>query len=118
MIRRPRPENSRPRCSKTRRPQRTSPTSRRLRSARTKSTAPGFVAASLIHDLENPRHFVSFASWSSPAARSAWQQHAEYAARIGACRAMCDARAAFTSSQPESNRAGHPAPTRTRLGLG
>ncbi|MFD0365845.1 antibiotic biosynthesis monooxygenase family protein [Nocardia sp. GCM10030253] len=56
----------------------------------TKNNAPGFVSASLIHDVADPRHFVSFALWSSPAARSAWQQHEGFASRVGACRAMCD----------------------------
>jgi len=33
---------------------------------------------------------VSFAEWTDEASRNAWKQSPEFAARISACRALCD----------------------------
>jgi heme-degrading monooxygenase HmoA len=56
----------------------------------TKATVPGFAGASLIRDVADPRHFVSFAIWESSDARSRWQAHEGFAERLGGCRALCD----------------------------
>jgi heme-degrading monooxygenase HmoA len=56
----------------------------------TRAEAPGFLSASLIRDAEEPSHFVSFAEWETLDALLAWRRLPEFAARMGACRALCD----------------------------
>ena len=41
-------------------------------------------------DAEERAHFVSFAEWDSIDALLAWRRLPEFAARMGACRALCD----------------------------
>ena len=50
----------------------------------------GLSSAQLIQDSEEPRHFVSFASWESSEAMSAWRSMPEFATKLGACRELCD----------------------------
>lgn len=56
----------------------------------TKAENPGFEMASLIRDVDNPRHFVSFALWDSPETRKAWKASDGFRSRMGACRQLCD----------------------------
>lgn len=56
----------------------------------TRASAPGFLGARLIRDLDDPRHHVSFAEWESHAARQAWRARPGFAERMGACRALCE----------------------------
>jgi heme-degrading monooxygenase HmoA len=56
----------------------------------TRAAAPGLRWARLIQDADNARHFISFASWDSQEALRSWRSLPEFAARLGACRALCD----------------------------
>lgn len=56
----------------------------------TRASSPGFISARLIRDFGDPRHFVSLAEWESPAALDGWRGNPGFAARFGACRALCD----------------------------
>jgi heme-degrading monooxygenase HmoA len=51
---------------------------------------PGLGSAHLIHDSDNPNHFISFASWESREAMDGWRARPEFATRLGACRELCD----------------------------
>jgi heme-degrading monooxygenase HmoA len=50
----------------------------------------GFVSATLVRDVANPRHFVSFSPWTDAASRDAWKASAGFAEKMGAARALCD----------------------------
>jgi heme-degrading monooxygenase HmoA len=56
----------------------------------TREAAPGLRWARLIQDAENPRHFISFASWESLEALRSWRSLPEFPSKMGACRALCD----------------------------
>lgn len=56
----------------------------------TASEVPGLVSATLIRDTDDGRHFVSLAEWESVAAIETWRSKPEFAAKLGACRALCD----------------------------
>lgn len=56
----------------------------------TKEANDGFRSARLIRDLQDPDHFVSFASWRDPAAMDAWKNKPEFAEHFGSCRALCE----------------------------
>jgi len=56
----------------------------------TKASAPGFLGARLIHDPDEPLHYISFAEWESHPARQAWRALPEFGERMGACRALCE----------------------------
>src|SRR6266508_5283917 len=56
----------------------------------TRAAAPGLQWARLIQDADNPRHFISFASWESLEALRSWRSLPEFASKLGACRALCD----------------------------
>lgn len=56
----------------------------------TRESAPGLVAARLIQDDNDPRHFISFATWESAEKMDAWRSRPEFAQMIGACRELCD----------------------------
>lgn len=56
----------------------------------TKAENPGFQVANLIRDVENPRHFISFAVWDDPASRRAWKSNPGFGSRMMACRQLCD----------------------------
>jgi quinol monooxygenase YgiN len=47
-------------------------------------------AAHLIQEAQNPRHFISFASWDSADALQRWRSRPEFAQKMGACRALCE----------------------------
>jgi len=55
-----------------------------------RSAAQGLRSAQLIQDSDEPRHFISFASWQSSEAMSAWRSMPEFAIKLGACRELCD----------------------------
>jgi heme-degrading monooxygenase HmoA len=55
----------------------------------TKDETDGFETARLIRDLQDPDHFVSFASWRDPASMGAWKNRPEFAEHFGSCRALC-----------------------------
>jgi len=44
----------------------------------------------LVRDLGQPGRYLSFAPWESAEAARAWQQHPDFAERLGAVRAHCD----------------------------
>lgn len=56
----------------------------------TQETHPALIAASLIRDLSDPGHFLSYAEWSDEDARRSWKETEGFAERFGACRALCD----------------------------
>lgn len=56
----------------------------------TRSAFPEFGSAQLVRDDDEPRHFVSFATWDSVEALREWRSQPEFATRFGACRALCD----------------------------
>jgi heme-degrading monooxygenase HmoA len=51
---------------------------------------PGFVSATLVRDLQNPNHFVSFSAWQDAASRDAWKSSAGFAEQFPAVRELCD----------------------------
>ena len=55
----------------------------------TKEANDGFYGARLVRDLQNPNHFVSFASWRDLDALRAWQGKPEFAEHYNACHALC-----------------------------
>jgi quinol monooxygenase YgiN len=44
----------------------------------------------LIQDQQNPKHFLSFGSWTSPEVVSKWRQLPEFQAFLGKCKELCD----------------------------
>ena len=56
----------------------------------TRDNAKGLVSASLVRASNNPSHFISFADWDSLESLTAWRSTPEFAAKLGACRALCD----------------------------
>jgi heme-degrading monooxygenase HmoA len=56
----------------------------------TREAAPGLGWARLIQDGDNPRHFISFASWKSLEALRSWRSLPEFPSKMGACRSLCD----------------------------
>lgn len=55
----------------------------------TKAANDGFETARLIRDLQDPQHFVSFASWRDPESMAAWKNRPEFVEHFGSCRALC-----------------------------
>ena len=55
----------------------------------TREANDGFLSARLVRDLNDPHHFVSFASWRDVDSLNAWRQKPEFAERFGSCRALC-----------------------------
>jgi heme-degrading monooxygenase HmoA len=51
---------------------------------------PGFVSATLIRDLQDPRHFVSFSAWQDAASRDAWKNSDGFAERFPPVRELCE----------------------------
>jgi heme-degrading monooxygenase HmoA len=51
---------------------------------------PGFVSATLIRDLQDPRHFVSFSAWEDVASRDAWKNSEGFRERFPQVRELCD----------------------------
>lgn len=51
------------------------------------SGAKGFV---LIRDLNEPRHFVSFGTWTDRASVDAWRRSPEFGSRLVRCREICE----------------------------
>ena len=56
----------------------------------TREAAPGLITARLIQDASDQRHFVSFANWESEQALESWRAQPDFAAKLGACRALCE----------------------------
>jgi heme-degrading monooxygenase HmoA len=56
----------------------------------TRDSAPGFISARLVRDENEARHYVSFGEWESAAAAGAWMTLPDFAAKFGACTALCD----------------------------
>jgi quinol monooxygenase YgiN len=52
--------------------------------------APGAHSFVLIHDTEDPRHFVSFGTWADRGSVRAWRNTAEFGRLLGSCRELCD----------------------------
>ena len=55
-----------------------------------RASAPGFVAGRLYRDVNDARHFVSLGVWESLAAQAAWRGMPDFAAKLGACQALCE----------------------------
>ncbi|WP_405598492.1 antibiotic biosynthesis monooxygenase [Streptomyces sp. NBC_01410] len=55
----------------------------------TREANEGFVTARLIHDLNDPDHFLSFAEWRDVDSLNAWKNKPEFAEYFGGCRALC-----------------------------
>ena len=51
---------------------------------------PAFIAATLLRDQNDPRHFVSFARWTDQGARAAWKGSEGFASGHATCRSFCD----------------------------
>lgn len=56
----------------------------------TRNTQKSLVGASLIRDVRDPSHFISFAEWEDAAARDAWKNDSGFPARFAACRSLCE----------------------------
>jgi quinol monooxygenase YgiN len=56
----------------------------------TRASSAGLRSAHLIRDLEDPRHFISFADWESGEAMQSWRSLPDFARMLGTCRALCD----------------------------
>jgi heme-degrading monooxygenase HmoA len=57
----------------------------------TKAQLPGrFRFATLIQQKDDPRHFISFGEWDSAESVDAWRSNPDFAAKLGACREVCD----------------------------
>ena len=56
----------------------------------TRSSFAELRSAQLIQDAEDPRHFVSFASWNNADAMQIWRARPEFAEKLDACRALCE----------------------------
>lgn len=56
----------------------------------TRKDHPAMLVATLLRDRTVPGHYVSFAEWTDVQSRDAWKQSPEFAARIAACRALCE----------------------------
>jgi len=56
----------------------------------TRDSAPGLTAARLIHDADDPRHFISFATWESREALLRWRALPAFTEHLKACTALCD----------------------------
>jgi hypothetical protein len=44
----------------------------------------------LIRDIQDPRHFLSFAPWADSETVQAWRSDPGFGERLGRCRALCD----------------------------
>ena len=55
----------------------------------TRAAAPGLGSARLIRDAEDPRHFISFATWENAEAMQQWRSLPGFADHLSACRALC-----------------------------
>ena len=51
---------------------------------------PGFVSATLIRDLQDSRHFVSFSAWEDAASRDAWKSSDGFREKFPTVRDLCD----------------------------
>ena len=56
----------------------------------TRVSAPGLRSARLIRDVEDPRHFVSFADWESADAMGRWRSLPGFIEKLEACRDLCE----------------------------
>jgi heme-degrading monooxygenase HmoA len=56
----------------------------------TRDSAPGFVSARLVRDVSEPGHFVSLGEWKDAPAAAAWMTLPDFAAKYGACAALCE----------------------------
>ncbi len=56
----------------------------------TSRQAPGLLWVALLHDAGDGRRFISVAEWDSPEHRDSWRANPDFAAHLGACRALCD----------------------------
>jgi heme-degrading monooxygenase HmoA len=56
----------------------------------TRKNHTGLIEASLIRDVSDPSHFVSFACWSDEASRDGWRDDPEFGSHFAACRSLCD----------------------------
>jgi heme-degrading monooxygenase HmoA len=54
------------------------------------SGLPGSGTFRLVRDLDNPRHYMSFAPWESFEAQDAWKELPEFRERIGRVRSHCE----------------------------
>jgi len=55
-----------------------------------RASAPGFVSARLVRDVDDARHFLSIGEWQTEEATAAWRGMPEFAAKLGACRELCE----------------------------
>jgi len=55
-----------------------------------RTNSPGFGHARLLRDVNDARHFVSVGEWQSAAAQATWRGLPEFAAKLGACQALCE----------------------------
>jgi heme-degrading monooxygenase HmoA len=55
----------------------------------TKEANDGFLSAQLLRDLNDPDHFVSFASWRDVDSLNGWGHQPGFAEHFGSCRALC-----------------------------
>jgi heme-degrading monooxygenase HmoA len=52
--------------------------------------APGARSFVLIRDMDEPRHFLSFGSWTDLESVRAWRATSEFAQLLGRCRELCE----------------------------
>ena len=51
---------------------------------------PGFGSATLIRDIYNPNHFISFSDWEDPKMRDQWKNSPEFAEGMAHVRELTD----------------------------
>jgi len=61
----------------------------------TRKNHAAMLVGTLLRDQTVPGHFVSIAEWADEASRATWKSSPEFAAGLGACKALCDT---FTGS--------------------
>lgn len=56
----------------------------------TREEFPSLIQGTLLHDRNDPGHYISLAEWADEASRDAWKQTGGFKERMGACVALCD----------------------------
>ena len=55
-----------------------------------RDNVPGFQTATLIRDVQDGRHFVSFSDWADVESREAWKNSDGFREKFAVCRDLCD----------------------------
>jgi heme-degrading monooxygenase HmoA len=58
--------------------------------ASTSPNIPGFGSATLLQDVGDPQHFISFSDWENAGARDSWKASPEFQEKHAFVREVCD----------------------------